>query len=476
MGKVTGFLEYNRVTPKYRPVEERLGDYKEFIIPLPESELRNQGARCMDCGIPYCHAMGCPLANLIPEWNDCVYKGDWHEALLRLEATNNLPEITGRICPAPCEASCTLSISHAPVTIKQIELAIIEYGFQQGWIKPRPPRQESGKSVAIIGSGPAGLAAAQQLRRAGHKVTVFEKAAKAGGLLRYGIPDYKLEKWVLDRRIQQMKAEGVAFETNVCIGEDISVRYLKRAFDVVLLTLGAGQPRDLPVPGRSLKGIHFALEYLTESNQVVSGEISESQRTIFAKDKVVLVIGGGDTGADCVGTANRQGARKVYQFEIMPKPVIWESSTNPNWPYWPDILRTSTSHEEGCERDWSILTKEFSGNDGVVQQGTFSRVTWQKPQTPSAAPKMVEIPGTEFNLKVDLVFLAMGFLHVQHSRLLEDLGVEYDQRGNIRHNQNYQTSVDGVFTAGDAGTGASLVVRGIHHGRQAAQAINEYLK
>ncbi len=476
MGKVTGFLEYNRVTSKYKPVEERLGNYKEFLIALSESELKNQGARCMDCGIPYCHAMGCPVLNLIPEWNDCVYRGDWYEALLRLEATNNLPEITGRICPAPCEASCTLSINNAPVTIKQIELAIIEHGFKQGWIVPHPPEKESGRSVAIIGSGPAGLAAAQQLRRAGHKVTVFEKASRAGGLLRYGIPDYKLEKWVIDRRIQQMQAEGVTFETNVYIGDDISVRYLKRAFDVILLTMGAGQPRDLNIPGRNLDGVHFALDFLTESNKTVSGEIPESKRTICAKDKVVLVIGGGDTGADCVGTANRQGAKKVYQFEIMPKPMVWDSSTNPNWPYWPNILRTSSSHEEGCERDWSIQTRDFIGKDGILQQGTFSRVAWQKTDDPSAPPKMVEVPGSEFNLKVDLVFLAMGFVHVHHGRLLEDLGVDFDQRGNIKYNQNYQSSVNGVFVAGDAGTGASLVVRSIYHGREAAKAINQYLR
>jgi len=475
MGKVTGFLDYNRVTAKYKPVEERLRDYKEFLIPLPESELKDQGARCMDCGIPYCHAMGCPVLNLIPEWNDCVYKEDWREALSRLEATNNLPEITGRICPAPCEASCTLSINSAPVTIKQIELAIIEHAFKEGWIVPRPPKTETGKRVAIVGSGPAGLAAAQQLRRAGHKVTVFEKCMKAGGLLRYGIPDYKLEKWVLDRRIDQMTAEGVKFETNTAIGEDLSVRYLKKSYDVILLTMGAGEPRDLPVPGRDLKGIHFALEYLTENNRVISGELTEEQRTINAKDKVVLVIGGGDTGADCVGTANRQGAKKVYQFEIMPKPQVWEDYTNPNWPYWPNILRTSTSHEEGCERDWSIQTKGFTGKDGVLQQGSFSRVAWQKVEG-SSSPKMVEVPGSEFSLKVDLVFLAMGFVHVQHSKFLDELGIEFDQRGNIKFDKNYATTVPGVFTAGDAGTGASLVVRGIYHGRQAAEAIDQYLR
>lgn len=474
MGKVTGFLDYNRVTSEHKPVEERLRDYKEFMIPLPESELKNQGARCMDCGIPYCHSMGCPVLNLIPEWNDLVYQGDWHDALMRLEATNNLPEITGRICPAPCEASCTLSINNAPVTIKQIELAIIEHGFRQGWVVPRPPKKESGKSVAIIGSGPSGLAAAQQLRRAGHSVTVFEKAAKAGGLLRYGIPNYKLEKWVIDRRVQQMEAEGVKFETNVCIGDDISVRYLRKAFDVILLTMGAGQARELPVPGRDLKGIYLALDYLSENNQVVTGEIPESKRSIFAKDKVVLVIGGGDTGADCVGTANRQGAKKVYQYEIMPKPQVWNEPTNPNWPYWPNILRTSTSHEEGCERDWSIQTKEFAGQDGTLKKGVFSRVNWQRVEG-SPVPKMMEIPGSEFTLDVDLVFLAMGFVHVQHSKLLEDLCVEFDQRGNVKYNQKYETSVSGVFTAGDAGTGASLVVRNIYHGREAAKSINQYL-
>ena len=472
MGKVTGFLDYQRAIGVYRPVAERLGHYKEFLVPLPAEEINVQGARCMDCGIPYCHAMGCPLYNLIPEWNDCVYKGDWREALMRLEATNNLPEITGRICPAPCEASCTLSINNAPVTIKQIELAIIEHGFAHGWVIARPPNQESGKRVAVIGSGPAGLAAAQQLRRAGHSVTVFEKAEKAGGLLRYGIPDFKLEKWIIDRRLEQMKMEGVEFETNVIIGEDISARYLRKHYDVILLSMGAGEPRDLQVTGRGLEGIHFAMEYLTESNRFLSGECGEY--TINAKNKTVLVIGGGDTGSDCVGTANRQGAKKVYQFEIMPKPMSWDKSHNPNWPYWPSILRTSSSHEEGCERDWSITTKQFTGKGVCVEEGTFARVEWLK-LNENKPPKMVEVPGSEFTLKVDLVLLAMGFVHVHHSKLLDDLDIEFDERGNIRSDGSYMTTSKGVFAAGDAGTGASLVVRAIYHGRQAAKAIDEYL-
>lgn len=474
MGKASGFLDYKRVTGSYLPASERLKNYNEFLVPPPAEELKTQGARCMDCGIPYCHTMGCPVYNLIPEWNDCVYKGDWREALLRLELTNNLPEITGRICPAPCESSCTLSYNNAPVTIKQIELAIIENGFKQGFIVPRPPRIETGKKIAIIGSGPAGLAAAQQLRRKGHSVTLFEKCQKIGGILRYGIPDFKLEKWIIDRRMEQMRAEGVEFATNVIIGEDISARYLRRTFDVVLLTMGAGEPRDLNVPGRGLEGIHFAMDYLTQSNRLVSGEISKDLQTINAKDKVVLVIGGGDTGSDCVGTANRQGAKKVYQYEIMPKPLVWNESTNPNWPYWPNILRTSSSHEEGCERDWSITTRQFIGKNTQVENGTFARVEWKKGE--NGQMKMVELPGSEFSMKVDLVLLAMGFVHVQHSKLLEDLKIDYDQRGNIKCTNTYQTSSDGVFTAGDAGTGASLVVRAIFHGREAAKQIDEYLK
>ncbi len=474
MGKASGFLDYKRITGSYLPASERLKNYNEFLVPPPAEELKTQGARCMDCGIPYCHAMGCPVYNLIPEWNDCVYKGDWREALLRLELTNNLPEITGRICPAPCESSCTLSFNNAPVTIKQIELAIIENGFKQGFIVPRPPRIETGKKIAVIGSGPAGLAAAQQLRRKGHSVTLFEKCQKIGGILRYGIPDFKLEKWVIDRRMEQMRAEGVEFATDVIIGEDISARYLRRTFDVVLLTMGAGEPRDLNVPGRNLDGIHFAMDYLTQSNRLVSGEISKDSQTINAKDKVVLVIGGGDTGSDCVGTANRQGAKKVYQYEIMPKPLVWSESNNPNWPNWPNILRTSSSHEEGCERDWSITTRQFIGKGTQVENGTFARVEWKKDE--NGQMKMVELPGSEFSMKVDLVLLAMGFVHVQHSKLLEDLKIDFDQRGNIKYTNSYQTSSDGVFAAGDAGSGASLVVRAIFHGREAAKQIDEYLK
>ena len=471
MGKATGFLEYKRQMYCELPVEERIKNYKEFII-LPEKEiLQEQGARCMDCGIPFCHSSyGCPLQNLIPEWNDLIYRDQWQEAYQRLQMTNNFPEFTGRLCPAPCETACTLSINDAPVTIKQIELAIIERAFAEGWVQPKPPLYLSGRKIAIIGSGPAGLAAAQQLRRFGHEVTVYEKAPKIGGLLRYGIPDFKMEKHILERRLQQMAAEGVQFEPNTEIGLDISVRYLRKSFDAILIATGAGQPRDLPVEGRQLQGIHFAMEYLTQSNQFVDG-LRRKEDCIWAEGKNVLVIGGGDTGSDCVGTAIRQGAKKVYQFEILPKPPEWKKSWNPNWPMWPNILRTSSSHREGCQREWSVLTKRFEGKDGKVVKGHFCRLEWS-----GNPPQMKEIPGSAFELEVDLVLLAMGFLHVQHGPLIKDLELELDERGNVKTTGDYQTSAKGVFVAGDANTGASLIVRAIFHGRQAAEAINAYLE
>jgi len=473
MGKATGFMEYERVDMLHRPIAERVGDYREILSLQPELQLRRQGARCMDCGIPYCHAMGCPTYNLIPEWNDLVYRDKWREAYERLELTNNLPEITGRICPAPCEASCTLSINVAPVTIKQIELAIVETAFSNGWVVPRKPLKETGKKVAVIGSGPAGLASAQQLRRMGHSVVVFEKSDRIGGILRYGVPDFKPEKSVIDRRLDQMRAEGVDFETDVIIGEDISARYLKKSFDVVLLTMGAEHPRDLYVPGRGLEGIYFAMEYLKKSNRYVAGDIKEHEM-LSAKNKSVLVIGGGDTGSDCVGTAIRQGAKRVHQFEILPKPEEWDKPYNPSWPYWPQILRTSTSHEEGCSREWSITTTAFNGRGVKVEQGQFARVEWA---TDSSTGKttMKEIPGSGFSLSIDMVLLAMGFSHVEHTRLSEQLKVELDSNGNIKTDEAYACSVPGVFAAGDANMGASLVVRALYHGRQAATAINDYL-
>jgi glutamate synthase (NADPH/NADH) small chain len=473
MGKPTGFIEYARVKSPYRPIEERRLDWREAALPVAEADLVREGARCMDCGVPFCHSLGCPVVNLIPEWNDAIYRGNWREAWERLEMTNNFPEATGRVCPAPCEASCTLSINVSPVSIKNIERAIIEKAFAEGWVTPRPPRRESGRRIAVIGSGPAGLAAAQQLRRSGHSVSLFEKADRIGGLLRYGIPDFKMEKSVLDRRLVQLAGEGVEFETGLVIGEDVSARYLRRKFDVVVLAMGAGQPRDLQVPGRGYEGVVFAMDFLTLSNKVINGEIADPP-PISARDKRVLVIGGGDTGADCVGTAVRQGARKITQIEILPKPLVWDRPTNPSWPFWPNILRTSSSHEEGCERQWSVSTTRFSGGyDATVQRAHCAQVEWKA--APGKRPEPVEVPGSDFVIDVDLVLLAMGFVHVEHGRLVQDLGVGLDARGNIQTDSSYMTTVPGVFAAGDAHAGASLVVRAINHGRRAAAAVDAYL-
>ncbi len=471
MGSPTGFLEHERHNAPKRPVDERVRDYREIEGRLSPDELRDQAARCMECGIPYCHAHGCPLANRIPEFNDAVYRGHWRRALDLLHATNNFPEVTGRICPAPCEASCSLAVNIDPVSIRHIELQIVERGWEEGWIRPEPAQVRTGKRIAVVGSGPAGLAAAQQLARAGHDVTVLEKAPKIGGILRYGIPDYKLEKTVLDRRLEQMKAERVVFETGVEVGVDLSARYLRRSFDAVLLTTGAAVPRDLPVPGRGLEGIHFAMEFLTQQNRLNDALDVPYDIRINAAGKDVVIIGGGDTGADCVGTSRRQGAASITQIELLPEPPAWRKPDNP-WPTWPNILRTATSHEEGCKRLWSCQTRRFLGQGTRVRALECVRLDWS--DGPRGRPKFTEREGTEFELKADLVLLAMGFVHAEHGRLVRDLELETDDRGNLRVT-DYATSVPGVFSAGDAMTGASLVVRAIAHGREAADYIDTWL-
>ena len=473
MAKHTGFMEYTREDAPKRSVTLRIHDFKELEQPLPQDRLQKQAARCMDCGIPHCHVYGCPVQNRIPDWNDLVYRDQWQKALEVLHSTDNFPEFTGRVCPAPCEAACTLAIDKAPVSIRQIELQIIERGWREGWIKPEPAPFKSGKKVAIVGSGPAGLAAAQQLARSGHEVVVFERADRIGGLLRYGIPDFKLEKWVIDRRLEQMQKEGVIFETRVQVGKDISARYLQRTFDAIIITAGATEPRDLKIPGRNLAGVHFAMDFLTQQNKINAGDEIPQESRICAKDKHVVVIGGGDTGSDCVGTSKRQGAAHITQIELLQMPRLERTPENP-WPTWPQILRTSSSQEEGCSRDWSISTKEFIGQDGQVKNIKATKLNWSEPDE-NGKCKVDEIPDSEFSINADLVLLSAGFVHVEHGSLVKDFDLKLDERGNITTDVNNMTSVEGVFAGGDAATGASLVVRAIHQGRQAAKGANDYI-
>jgi glutamate synthase (NADPH) small chain len=461
MGKVTGFLEIDRRDRRYVPASDRIRNYREFMIPLPEEATRDQAARCMSCGIPYCHS-GCPVNNQIPDWNDLVYRNDWEEAARNLHSTNNFPEFTGRICPAPCEASCTLNLIDSPVTIKTIECAIIDRAFANGWVDPQPPERRTGKRVAIVGSGPAGLACAQQLARAGHEVHVFEKNLKPGGLLRYGIPDFKMEKHLIDRRCAQMEAEGVNFHGGVNVGADLDPAQLVEEFDAVVLAGGAEKPRDLPIPGRDLAGIHFAMDFLPQQNRRVSKEPFHTNLPILAGGKRVIVIGGGDTGSDCIGTSVRQGAVSILQLEIMTMPPEHEDKLL-TWPDWPMKLRTSSSHEEGAKRDFGVLTKEFRGENGAVKQLICTRVD----------AKMKEIPDSSFAIDADLVLLAMGFVSPLHEGLLERLGVQLDARGNVAADtENYKSSVAKVFACGDMRRGQSLVVWAIREGRQTARAVD----
>jgi glutamate synthase (NADPH/NADH) small chain len=463
MGKITGFLEIDREDRRYAPVQERVKNYKEFVVPLSEKETRDQAARCMDCGIPYCHN-GCPVNNQIPDWNDLVYKNDWEEASRNLHSTNNFPEFTGRICPAPCEASCTLNLIDKPVTIKTIECAIVDRAWENGWLKPEVAAKKTGKKIAIIGSGPAGLAAAQQLARAGHEVHVYEKFAKAGGLLRYGIPDFKMEKHHIDKRIAQMEAEGVKFHYGAHVGVNTSIDDIAAKHDAVLLSGGSEKSRDLPIPGRELKGVHFAMDFLPQQNRRIGNEQDKSE-PISAKGKHVIVIGGGDTGSDCIGTSHRQGALSVTQLEIMPKPPVHEDKLMV-WPDWPLKLRTSSSQQEGAEREFSVMTQKFSGENGVVKKLHCIRVD----------DKMKPVAGSEFALDADLVLLAMGFVHPVHEGMIEKLGVKLDARGNVEANTlAYQSSQKKIFAAGDMRRGQSLVVWAIREGRQAAHAIDKFL-
>ncbi len=468
MADPKGFMKFTREGPKRRPVELRVHDWKEFYEPFAEDKLKIQGARCMDCGVPFCQSTnGCPVVNLIPEWNDLVHRGRWQDALKALHTTNNFPEFTGRLCPAPCESACVLGINADPVSIRVIEWNIIDKGFDEGWVQPILPVSRTGKTVAIVGSGPAGLTAAQQLARAGHSVTVYEKADRIGGLLRYGIPDFKMEKWVIDRRLDQMKAEGVEFKTSVTAGKDISGEELRRKYDVVCLAMGAEQARELPVPGRELKGIHLAMDYLTQQNKRNAGD-TITDEPITAKDKKVVIIGGGDTGSDCLGTTHRQDCREVHQFELLPEPPPQRAGSTP-WPLWPMQLRSSHAHEEGCDRQWSVSTTKFTGRNGQVTKLHAHRVAFEN-------GKFTPMPGTGFEMDVDLVLLAMGFTGPVKNGLLDSLGVKYDARGNVAVDERFMSSVEGVFACGDTRRGQSLIVWAIAEGRKMAAGVDQYLQ
>ncbi len=472
MGKITGFIEKHREIPEDRPAWERIKDWKDVHTRFPEEALKDQASRCMDCGIPFCHK-GCPLGNIIPEWNDLLYRNHWKEALEMLLSTNNFPEFTGRICPAPCEESCVLNINDKPVTIERIEQGLIEHGYENGWMSPKPPSKRTGKKVAVIGSGPSGLACADQLNRAGHSVTVFERNDRVGGLLMYGIPDFKLEKNVVIRRINLMKAEGIEFKTNANVGVNVSAKEIQKNFDAVVLSGGATQPRDLPVPGRDLKGIHFAMEFLPLQNKKNQGDNIPEQNFISANGKNVIVLGGGDTGSDCHGTSLRHGAKSVNSFELLSKPPESRGFGNP-WPDWPRTIRTSSSHEEGGSRDWGISTKSFSGENGVVKKIHMVRVKWEG-GTNGAPPKMAEIPGSEFEMPADLVLLALGFLGPETNALLKELGVTLTPRTNVQVDKDYMTNVPGIFSCGDMRRGQSLVVWAIWEGRECARGVDQHL-
>ena len=471
MAKPTGFMEFGRATPTRRPVEQRVHDWLEVYEAFPSEHLRQQAARCMDCGIPFCH-QGCPLGNLIPDWNDLIYRDRWHAAIDRLHATNNFPEFTGRLCPAPCEGACVLGINQDPVTIKAVEVSIIDRAFQEGWVTPQPPSIRSWKKVAVIGSGPAGLAAADQLNRAGHSVTVFEKSDRIGGLLRYGIPEFKMEKRVLDRRLELMEAEGVGFRGNTNVGADVTVERLRSDFDAVLLAAGAGAPRDLPVPGRELRGVHFAMEYLTLQNKRCEGDAIADEHFISAHGKHVIIIGGGDTGADCLGTAHRQGATSVTQLELLPRPPQERAEDNP-WPLWPHVFRVSTAHEEGGERLYSVSTQRFAGDEsGRVRALQAVKVEMVRKD---GRMQFVPVEGSEFEIPADLVLLAMGFVGPERGPLVNELGITLTDHGNVGRDERWMTNVPGVFTAGDMQRGQSLIVWAIAEGRSAARGIDQFL-